>query len=193
MKKVKLMMLCIVLVLSLFEISSFASDYTFKFKCTRGTDGYYYRDSSISAYANHIDDAKWNWEHTGYGENDVWLTRKTNTSGTIVDFYGVSQAYFGINAHLIVAITEPRNGSGTLIDPNKSDWLYSEIKVNLDKIAQINDQQVQGTMAHEIGHAFGLAHRNDNPYSIMCQLGSGRIVYQVQKIDQDTVTAKYSK
>lgn len=42
-----------------------------------------------------------------------------------------------------------------------------------------------------MGHAFGLAHNNSNPYSVMCQLGEGRKVQRVQRVDNEPIKRKY--
>ena len=52
-------------------------------------------------------------------------------------------------------------------------------------------RQAIGTTIHKLGHAFGLAHYNNNIYSIMCQTGAGRIVQRVQKTDNDAINVIY--
>jgi predicted Zn-dependent protease len=53
------------------------------------------------------------------------------------------------------------------------------------------NSQAQGTTTHEVGHALGLAHDNNNIYSIMCQTGYGRAVQTVQKVDNDAINILY--
>lgn len=48
-----------------------------------------------------------------------------------------------------------------------------------------------GTIAHEAGHAFGLAHNQGNPKSIMCQTGSGRSVSSAQICDLKGINHLY--
>lgn len=49
----------------------------------------------------------------------------------------------------------------------------------------------RGTIIHEIGHAMGLNHQNNNVYSIMCQLGAGRIRHTVNYIDNYHINQLY--
>lgn len=48
-----------------------------------------------------------------------------------------------------------------------------------------------GTIAHEIGHAYGLSHRITNQNSIMCQTKYGRKVDKVQYTDMETLRHIY--
>lgn len=49
-----------------------------------------------------------------------------------------------------------------------------------------------GTMEHELGHILGLKHDNDQPYSLMCQLGAGRqALAGLEQQDIDALRALY--
>ena len=49
----------------------------------------------------------------------------------------------------------------------------------------------KGTIAHEAGHAFGLAHNQGNPKSIMCQTKYGRAVSSAQICDLKGINHLY--
>ncbi len=75
--------------------------------------------------------------------------------------------------------------------PNVENWLFAEIHINKPIINSLSSYDQQGTIIHEFGHAWGLAHNQTNPNSIMCQLGSGRKVNTVQQVDNDAFNSKY--
>lgn len=58
----------------------------------------------------------------------------------------------------------------------KDHYMWSKIELNTDLLNSAfskNTTQRKVTIAHEMGHAFGLSHRNNTPSSIMCQYLSG--------------------
>ena len=74
---------------------------------------------------------------------------------------------------------------------SRENWLYTEIYIN-DKYKYDYSIDHTGTMAHELGHAMGLAHTY-NKYSIMCQTGNGRIVQTPQMIDSEEIVEIYGR
>lgn len=63
------------------------------------------------------------------------------------------------------------------VDPREN---WSDIRIDVD-----NDQGTinSGTIAHEVGHGYGLRHRITEQNSIMCQTANGRLVSTPQTID----------
>ncbi len=107
-----------------------------------------------------------------------------------MDFYSESDSYWSQRG--ILAETQ-LYANGSTVDPNMNNWSYAEIHINdyEFKKSSFSNEQAQGTIIHEMGHAFGLAHNNLNPYSIMCQTNSRRVSQRVQKVDNDALIRKY--
>ncbi|UWG98554.1 matrixin family metalloprotease [Dehalobacter sp. DCM] len=177
----------------LFVTPVYAITPTFTYSCSRGVNVYYYiENGSSNPLYTPIRDAAYNWEHTGFGYNPIYLYIKSTNSGTAIDFYAKTSAYWGEDGDNIGGQTRPMNASGYEIDPNLSNWLYSEIYLNNTALSTLSSSLRQGISAHEMGHAFGLKHYNTNPTgSIMCQTSYGRTVQTVQQEDNDAINAKY--
>ena len=93
----------------------------------------------------------------------------------------------------ILAETQHFDGSDNRIYGAVKDWYYARIYINDDNFCQISftNEQAQGTIIHEMGHAFGLNENYSNQNSIMCQLGNGRKVQRVQVVDNNAINRKY--
>lgn len=135
---------------------------TFWGACSRGVSVYYYIENGTNnAFYQRIKDAAYNWEHTGHGLNPIYLYEKSSSSGTAMDFFAKPSSFWGTNGSSIDGQTSMRNSSGTEINPESSNWLYSEIYINstlLSGDSRYTDAIRQGVIAHEMGHAFGLKH-----------------------------------
>ena len=75
--------------------------------------------------------------------------------------------------------------SSTGVDSNYNDWTWAKIVLvanvqsgqTKSNFNLITDYHKQGTIAHELGHAFGLNDSNTgNGYRVLTQYSSGRIV-----------------
>ena len=182
-------------IISLLSTSVYAVTPTFWGACSRGVHVYYYIDGgSNNVLYQSIRDAAYNWEHTGHGANPIYLYIKSASSGTAIDFYNTTSGFWGADGQYVLGETFHRNSSGARIDPDTSHWLYSEIYLNTDLLNGNYSWERQGTAAHEMGHAFGLAHYTNttNPnISIMCTTGQGRTVQTVQPEDNEAINIKY--
>jgi hypothetical protein len=167
---------------------------TFKKKLTWNIESvYYYLTSTATDYSNLIRDAADNWVHTGYGYNKLYPnTRASKQSNGTVDF-----SSYNDSSSLTIAFTlffKRANGTtGTIseVHPDIENWLFAEIHINNPVMKSLNTYNQKGTIVHEFGHAWGLAHNQTNPSSVMCQLGSGRKVNTVQEVDNNAFNSKY--
>lgn len=154
---------------------------------------YYYLTSSATSYSSLISAAANNWVYTGYGFNKLYPnTRAYNQINGTVDFYSYSNS--SVNTIAYTSFFKRANGmTGAIseVSPNSENWLFAEIHINNSVMSTLSDYNKRGTISHEFGHAWGLAHNQSNPNSIMCQLGAGRAVNTVQQVDNNAFNSKY--
>lgn len=116
------------------------------------------------------------WNITGVAE----IKKNTTQIGTNMSFYPVEFANKNVLAQTLFYI------NGKWASGRTDNW--SKTRINVDANRGIISS---GTIAHEIGHAFGLSHRISNEYSIMCQLKYDRKVENVQQTDIKTFNHIY--
>lgn len=187
MKKVMCsIFICAILFLGVTNVKAIDYDNQIKFnyKYNRAiTNTCYWVDSSASVFTSHINAAAADWSGKS---NPLKMTAVSNSYATHMDFYGKSNAFLGNDGTL--GMTYFYKNGGASVDPNSGSWFYVDIYLNLDKLPSFS---IQGTSAHEIGHALGLAHWNANSYTIMAQTVYRR-VNTVQAIDNQHLNEMYS-
>lgn len=155
-----------------------------------GDVDYYVTNTALATgYSGLIDNAANSWVVTGYGWNPIYMYKTSDSSISNMDIYATAAGLDGSNAwtylYNIYGSTHVRvNGATT-------DWLYGEITLNVSYLNGYSNDTRQGVIAHEMGHVFGLAEHNHDPYSVMCQMGAGRAVTRPGKVDHDGINDIY--
>ncbi len=156
-----------------------------------------YIDSSSGAnyWETYIKTGANNWMYPGSGmSNPIYIKFVSSNYGSNMDFYSKKKTYWNSSIRdSILAETQHFDNSENLVKNGERNWYYAKILINDDKFREnsFTNEQAQGTIIHEMGHAFGLMHNNSNQNSIMCQTGYGRIVQRVQSVDNDAINRKY--
>ncbi|MGE5456551.1 MAG: hypothetical protein ACM3O4_05575 [Ignavibacteriales bacterium] len=153
---------------------------------------YYYVDPSAEKYASPISQAAYNWVYTGYGWNNLYPNARTYyIIDSAIDIYSYSYPDGNNGGTNFIARTNVWSGDPYPVDPDIQNWLFGEIYLNDYYLLSKSSTQQQATIAHEMGHVFGLDENNLNQYSIMCQAGAGRQVYTVQQVDNNAFNRKH--
>ncbi len=150
-------------------------------------------DSSASEYTTLINSAVNSWVHTtDILVTPISLASTTNKSSSYFDIYETSMpGSSNTVAGTYIYVKNVGCINPGFIAPNQN-YSWTEIVLNSDVFPYLQsrvyngltgDQNRQGTIAHEFGHAMGLAHSNSNPDVIMCQLGYDRRVYTPMEDD----------
>ncbi|PWK14943.1 matrixin family metalloprotease [Tumebacillus permanentifrigoris] len=151
---------------------------------------YYFVDSSASGSSSVIDTGMSEWVNstarTGV-TTSVSYRSTTTQSSSVMDWYAGN--YYDASQG-VIAETEFWIYS-TKVAPTAQNWGWNKEKINSVTYSPLSDWDERGSVAHEIGHAFGLAHSNSNPYAIMCQLSNGRQVQSATADDLNGVNALY--
>lgn len=157
---------------------------------SRGVDNMcYYVDSSANSYTSYINTGINRWTNSGHSPSDfINMTAVSSNYATDVDYYALG--YEDFLSQFALAETSFFSSSGMGVS-GLAPYYYSEIRINKDEFPSCTNYEKIGTMAHEFGHAMGLAENNSDPSSIMCQLASGRTVNTVSAEDYATVVDIY--
>lgn len=150
----------------------------------------YYVDSSVSGYTARINAAANNWVHTGHGANPIYMTAVSSSHGTHIDFYGKTNSFWGGDSN-VRGETKMFNSAAQDMtsQARTTNWVYTEIYVN--KSVVVTDAiETQGTLAHEMGHAFGLDHTSDSN-TLMYSYSNGRNTHVVTADENNGINAIY--
>lgn len=138
------------------------------------------------------------WRSPTVGTNKIGTFTKTNDidQAQIIfmpPFYEDDKRYG--QTELYATVWGAAHGGGK-VDPDQANWLAARIYLfydNIERDKNTMDYFARGIVSHEMGHFFGLAHTNSNPYSIMCELTATvkRKVINVRKPDNDAFNRKY--
>ncbi len=124
----------------------------------------YWIDSSATDYAGTINQAMYDWVHTstepGLTWTPIYYTRTYTKSSSRMDIYQYSTTHSGF-----WAITYMFRQS-TQVSPWSTDWVWAQIKLDA---SYDNYWNKKGCVAHEMGHAMGLWHEDNNMSAIMNQ------------------------
>lgn len=167
---------------------------TFGGKLTRGISrvSYYIDYNSGTGYYEYlIINAEHNWEKPGW-KSPVNMIAASSKKGTMLDIYTEHTPFFNNDSN-VLGQTMFYDYKGIEMDPSKN-YTFTRVYINDDSNHNRNAKDIQGTIAHEMGHAFGLKHPNtnnlDNKNSIMGQTWF-RTVQTVQRADTDALNRLY--
>lgn len=158
-------------------------------------------NSNAGYWEKYIKGGANNWMYPGNGmSNPIYIKFVSSNYGSKMDFYCANNSYFTKNSShygVIAAETEFYDSNENKVYPsltNTENWYYAKIYINNDvfKKDSFSDDEAQGTVIHEMGHAFGLAHNNDNKFSIMCNGSQGRQIERVMPCDNNSINVKYN-
>lgn len=148
---------------------------------------FYYIHSSASSYETFYIDTAWSdWIFTTSRlgiTTPISFRQTTNRSSSVVDisaFNGELDEGYAWTEHLDYGAGDGPDWVVPWID--KEDWDYAHIYINTPEFNKLSSFHKKGTIAHEIGHAMGLAHTTTKTY-IMTQIGEGRTVNSAQPDD----------
>ncbi len=162
----------------------------------------------MAIWENYITQGVNGWMYTGWN-NPIYMNYVSSNVGSNMDFHAATYNSKWPNMpswYHVYAETNHFLGNGTNINTGSqgipvSSWYYTEIYINNDEflLDSFSNAKAQGTIYHEMGHAFGLKHNNTNEYSIMCQSGGeledgtqfSRQVETIQYTDNQAVVNLY--
>jgi len=152
----------------------------------------YFVDASAAAYSSLAINAMDSWVNsvarTGVNTK-IYYNKTTVKASSLMDIYYNTNTPPDGSGGIELAHTE-YFVSSTSVLPWNQNWNWNRIILNTNSSAfsALSTFDQQGTLAHEMGHAFGLAHLTDTQLAIglqvvMRQLGQGRRINQPEADD----------
>lgn len=151
---------------------------------------YYFIDNTASLETTLINNAMNDWIFTTSSQGittPISFKKTTTQTSSIMDIY--YDTYYDSSLGIIAETKFFIKSS--LANPSNSNWGWAAIELNIPTYRGLSTFDKKGTIAHEMGHAFGLAHNNGNPNVIMCQLKYNRAVNSAQKDDLNGINYLY--
>ncbi|AEE95720.1 peptidase M10 [Mahella australiensis] len=156
---------------------------------------YYHVNSSSTLYDAIITKAVNSWNATS-----TPIYYKKDLTDGLIEIYSVLNIPPAPDGS--VELAETRFFHWLQVDPSSSNWFWTEIHTNQNShgYPSLSTVNKQGTMAHEFGHSFGLAHLTSTQLSevkskgiqvIMLQIAQGRTTYLPQTDDCTGINSLY--
>lgn len=138
-----------------------------------------------------IDNAANSWVYTGYGYNPLYMYRTYNLYASNIDIFASTDAIEGYNK-VNSSYWVGNSANCTQTNPWNSNWDYAEVTIFVDMHDPNNLNKLQRSIAHGMGHAFGLDDNYNNQDSVMCDFYHTCNVYKPGKADHDGLNAIYN-
>lgn len=166
-KKFFILFCSTIVILFILPTNAFAYNTYNQHKLINGVGNYgankqtYWISASAATHSGNINTAMYEWVHTTsfWGiTTPISFAQSSSSTNSRIDIYKVDTVndWWGLTQFIYNSNT---------IDPNSSNWLYATIQLDGDFSnlagADPNNRQ-KAVIAHEMGHAMGLAHTTMN-------------------------------
>lgn len=133
---------------------------------------YYWLDSSATPYTSSINAAMYSWNHTAKTPGvttPIWFQPVASKSYSVMDIY--NEKILNTTVHGSTSYFATSYDYNSKTNPNLTDWIWCKVVFDASKFTGNNltansGHTLQSTVAHEMGHVFGLAD-NDLRNAIM--------------------------